>query len=54
MLIIIEDNETGIEETNYILQNENLMQQIALSEQTHRQQIGYQPSAEELDEIVGI
>lgn len=31
ILIIVED------ETDYILQNEALMQQIALSQQTHRQ-----------------
>jgi antitoxin YefM len=54
VLIIVEDEETQTDETTYILQNKNLMNQIALSEQTHRQQTGYQPSAEELNEIVGI
>ena len=40
ILIIVEDD---IDETDYILQNKVLMQQIALSQQTHQQQTGYQP-----------
>jgi antitoxin YefM len=51
ILIIVEDD---IDETDYILKNKALMQQITLSQQTHQQQIGYQPTAEELHEIVGI
>jgi antitoxin YefM len=51
ILIIVEDD---IDETDYILQNEALMQQIALSQQTHLQQTGYQPSSEELNAILGI
>ena len=51
ILIIVEDD---IDETDYILQNKVLMQQIALSQQTHQQQTVYQPTAEELHEIVGI
>lgn len=34
ILIVVEDD---IDETDYILQNEALMQQIVLSQQTHRQ-----------------
>ncbi len=51
VLIIVEDD---IDETTYILQNQDLMQQIALSEQTFQQKIGYRPTKEELNEIVGI
>jgi antitoxin YefM len=56
VLIIVEDDfdEIESEETHYILQNQTLMQQIALSQQTHRQHTGYQPTTEELNEIVDI
>ena len=37
ILIIAEDD---LDETDYILQNKLLMQQITLSEQTHQQQTG--------------
>lgn len=42
------------QETLYILQNRDLMQQIALSSQTHSKQQGYQPTAEQLDAITGL
>jgi len=42
------------QETLYILQNRSLMEQIAESQVTHQASNGYKPSAEELDEIVGI
>lgn len=42
------------QETLFVLQNNALMQQIAESLQTHKQDSGYQPSAEEMDEIIGI
>ena len=56
VLIIVEDDsdEINTEETDYILQNNELMEQIGLSEQTHQQKSGYQPTAEELDAILSI
>lgn len=42
------------QETLYVLQNTNLMNQIAQSMQTHKENAGYQPSKEELDEITRI
>ena len=39
------------QETLYVLQNNSLMQQIAESTQTHRDRAGYQPSADELNDI---
>lgn len=39
------------QETPYVLGNRSLMRQIARSLETHRAGTGYQPSAEELDEI---
>ncbi|MDD1617392.1 MAG: hypothetical protein CG439_2524 [Methylococcaceae bacterium NSP1-2] len=56
VLIIVEDDSDEIksEESDYILQNKDLMQQIALSIQTHQQNAGYQPSPEELNAILSI
>jgi len=56
VLIIVEDefDELDTEETDYILQNKSLMQQIALSQQTHEQKSGYQANDEELNEIISI
>lgn len=56
VLIIVEDDfdEIDSQETSYVLQNKDLMEQITLSQQTHQQRSGYQPTAEELNEIVGI
>lgn len=42
------------QETLYILQNQDLMQQISHSMETHCKQHGYQPSREEIDEILSI
>ena len=42
------------QETLYVLQNNDLMQQIAASVSTHSKQKGYAPSAGELDEITGV
>lgn len=42
------------QETLYVLQNNELMKQIAASIDTHTQGKGYKPTAEELDEITGI
>jgi len=41
------------QETLYVLQNQELMQQIVDSQKTHHQKSGHQPSSEELDEILG-
>ncbi len=40
------------QETLYILQNNNLIEQIAASMATHSQHQGYRPSSEEMDEIL--
>ena len=42
------------QETLYVLQNSDLMKQIAASVATHTQNQGYNPTKEELDEITGI
>ncbi|WP_159788559.1 type II toxin-antitoxin system Phd/YefM family antitoxin [Sodalinema gerasimenkoae] len=42
-----------LQETLNVLQNSHLMQQIARSLATHHQGQGYQPSNEEMNEILG-
>ena len=42
------------QETLYVLQNNDLMKQIAASAATHAKARGYQPTEGELDEIVSI
>ena len=42
------------QETIYVLQNNELMKQIAASMGTHSSNKGYKPTAGELDEITGI
>jgi len=42
------------QETLYVLQNTDLMQQIAESAATHMERGGYQPTEEEIDEITGL
>ena len=42
------------QETLYLLQNRNLMGQIADSVETHTSKKGYTPSQEELSEITGL
>jgi hypothetical protein len=42
------------DETDYVLQNKDLMQQIALSTQTHQQRTGYQPTVEEINALLSI
>jgi hypothetical protein len=46
--------EPKTNETDYVLQNKDLMQQIALSMQTHQQRAGYQPTTEELNALLSI
>ena len=57
VLIIVEDDADEMiaeEETVYILKNDELMRQIALSRQTYQQNTGYQPTPEELNAIISI
>ena len=42
------------QETLYILQNNNLMKQIADSMATHNKSTGYNPTSEQINEITGI
>lgn len=42
------------QETLYVLQNSNLMQQLAESVKTHTERQGYTPTKEQMDEITGI
>ena len=42
------------QETLHVLQNNNLMRQIANSMATHAQRQGYTPTDEEIDEILSI
>ncbi len=42
------------QETLHVLQNSNLMKQIANSMATHKQRQGYKPTNEELNEILSI
>jgi len=42
------------QETLYVLQNSDLMQQIASSAATHSLGTGYRPTKDQLDEITGL
>lgn len=42
------------QETLYVLQNTNLVQQIAQSTETHYQKQGYFPTTEEINEILSL
>ncbi|WP_353570494.1 type II toxin-antitoxin system Phd/YefM family antitoxin [Candidatus Albibeggiatoa sp. nov. BB20] len=42
------------QETLYILQNTQLMQQISDSLKTHQQRKGYKPTQEQLNEIISV
>ena len=42
------------QETLFVLQNSDLMKQIAASMSTHTDGQGYKPTAEEVDEITGV
>lgn len=42
------------QETLYVLQNSNLMRQIANSMATHTQRQGYSPTDEEINEILSV
>lgn len=53
-VVIGADDWEREKETLYILQNTNLMKQIAVSIGTHTEREGYKPTADEVDEITGI
>ena len=53
-VIISADDWAREQETLYVLQNNNLMKQIAASLTSNAEHKGYKPTAEELDEITGI
>lgn len=42
------------QETLYVLQNSSLMRQIAESSATHKAGVGYNPTKEQLNEILGV
>jgi antitoxin YefM len=53
-VVISADDWEREQETLFVLQNSDLMRQIADSLKTHNKGMGYKPSNEEMDEITGI
>jgi antitoxin YefM len=53
-VVVSADDWSRDQETLYVLQNSDLMKQIAASTATHAKGKGYKPTAGELDEIAGI
>jgi len=53
-VVVSADDWERDQETLYVLQNDRLMQQIASSLKTHNEKSGYQPTREEMDEIISI
>ena len=53
-VVISADDWEREQETLYILQNQNLMQQIARSLETHNRGKGYIPTEEQMNEITGL
>ncbi|MDY6782272.1 MAG: type II toxin-antitoxin system Phd/YefM family antitoxin [Cyanobacteriota bacterium] len=53
-IVISAEDWEQTQETLYILQNTDLMRQIARSLATHSTGQGYKPSIQEIDEILGI
>ncbi|MEL0083000.1 MAG: type II toxin-antitoxin system Phd/YefM family antitoxin [Gammaproteobacteria bacterium] len=53
-IVVSAEDWTREQETLYVLQNNDLMKQIAAAMATHSQKTGYTPTAEELDEIIGV
>jgi hypothetical protein len=49
---ITAEDWTQYQETLFVLQNDSLMKQISQSVLTHNQGQGYQPSQEQMDEIL--
>ncbi|WP_022947409.1 type II toxin-antitoxin system Phd/YefM family antitoxin [Methylohalobius crimeensis] len=53
-VVVSADDWEREQETLFILQNSDLMRQIADSLHTHEKGTGYRPSVEEMDEITGL
>ena len=53
VVVSMEDWERE-QETLYVLQNDDLMQQILVSSKSHSEQSGYSPTTEQMDEITNI
>lgn len=53
-VVLSADDWEREQETLYVLQNNDLMKQIAASSSTNAKNKGYKPTAGELDEITGI
>ena len=53
-IVLSADDWEREQETLYVLQNTDLMKQIAASAATNAKDKGYRPTAGELDEIAGI
>ena len=53
-VVVSEDDWEREQETLTILQDQTLMRQIAESMKTHVKEKGYRPTAEEMDEIIGV
>ena len=53
-IVLSADDWEREQETLYVMQNNNLMKQIAASATTNARNKGYKPTAGELDEITGI
>ena len=53
-VVLSADDWEREQETLYVLQNNDLMKQIAASATTNAKNKGYKPTAGELDEITGI
>ena len=53
-VVISADDWDREQETLYVLQNDDLMQQIAASLDTHTQRKGYPPNKDQINEIVGL
>ncbi len=53
-VVISADDWEREQETLYVLQNNDLMKQIAASAVTRSQNTGYKPRAGEMDEITGV
>ena len=53
-VVLSADDWERDQETLYVLQNNNLMRQIAASLETHQKKTGYKPTKDDMDEITGI
>ena len=49
VLIIVEEDET-----DYVSQNNALMQQIELSKKTHQERTGYKPTDEQMNAVLSV